>query len=410
MEKDVGFIEGGGITSVKGFRVNGIASGLKELSFKDLGLIYSEIQCDVAGLFTKNKVKAAHIFVDNERLDNKISAIIVNSGNANCLTGETGIKNALEMATLVEKNLGLENGSVLVASTGVIGKQLNMDVVRYGIEKLCRIIRIESDEKNFSHSIMTTDRKIKTSACEFEIGEKRVRLGGTVKGAGMIKPNMDIFPHATMLAFLVTDAKIEKKALKEALIEATNLSFNRISVDNDTSTNDTVFLLSNGMAENKEIKYKSEEYDIFVSYLTKICQQLSKMIVRDGEGATKVVKVEVKNALTDSDAYKITRAIADSYLVKTAIFGQSPNWGRILAAVGYSGGKFELKKIKLYFNDLLIFENGEVIHENESRAGSEMITNEFTITVDLDLGRKDYFVWTSDLTCDYVKINANYLS
>ncbi|MEJ5285126.1 MAG: bifunctional glutamate N-acetyltransferase/amino-acid acetyltransferase ArgJ [Brevinematales bacterium] len=410
MDSCVGFIEGGGISSVKGFRVNGIASGLKELSFKDLGLIYSDTPCDVAALFTKNKVKAAHIFVDGERLNNKISAIIVNSGNANCLTGGIGIKNALEMTSLVEKNLGLGEGSVLVASTGVIGKQLNMDVVRYGIEKLCRIIKIENDEKNFSHSIMTTDRKIKTCACEFEIGGIRVRIGGAVKGAGMIKPDMDALPHATMLAFIVTDAKMEKKALKEALIEATNLSFNRISVDNDTSTNDSVFLLSSGNAENKEIKYKSEEYDIFVSHLTNICQHLAKMIVRDGEGATKVVKIEVKNALTEIDAYKITRAIADSYLVKTAIFGQSPNWGRILAAVGYSGGKFELEKLKLYFNDLLIFENGKVIHENESRAGSEMITNEMTITIDLDLGRKDYFVWTSDLTCDYVKINANYLS
>ncbi|MCX7820578.1 MAG: bifunctional glutamate N-acetyltransferase/amino-acid acetyltransferase ArgJ [Brevinematales bacterium] len=410
MENYVGFIEGGGISSVRGFRVNGIASGLKELSFKDLGLIYSESPCEVSALFTKNKVKAAHIVVDGERLNNKISAIVVNSGNANCLTGEMGIKNALEMTALVEKNFGLSQGSVLVASTGVIGKQLNMDVVRYGIEKLCRVIKVESDEKNFSHAIMTTDRKIKTSACEFEIGGKLIRIGGAVKGAGMIKPDMDMLPHATMLAFIVTDANIDKKALNEALIEATNQSFNRISVDNDTSTNDSVFLLSNGLAENKEIKYKSEEYEKFVSYLTKMCQHLAKMIVRDGEGATKVVKVEVKNALTEIDAYKITRAIADSYLVKTAIFGQSPNWGRILAAVGYSGGKFELDKIKLYFNDLLIFENGKVIHENESRAGSEMISNEMTITVDLDLGRKDYFVWTSDLTCDYVKINANYLS
>ncbi len=410
MDNCLGFLEGGGITSVKGFKVNGIASGLKELSFKDLGIILSEKPCEVAALFTKNNVKAAHIFVDGERLNNKISAIIVNSGNANCLTGEIGIKNALEMTELVEKHLGLEKGSVLVASTGVIGKPLNMDVVRYGIEKLCRIIRIESDEKNFSHAIMTTDRKIKTACCEFEINGTRIRIGGAVKGAGMIKPNMAALPHATMLAFIVTDACIEKKAMKEALIQATDLSFNRISVDNDTSTNDSVFMLANGMAENKTITYKSEAYDIFVSYLTRLCQHLAKMIVRDGEGATKVVKIEVKNALTDEDAYKITRAIADSYLVKTAIFGQSPNWGRVIAALGYSGGKFELSKLKLYFNDLLIFENGAVLPQNESKAGSEMITNEMTITLDLDIGKKDYFVWTSDLTCDYVKINANYLS
>jgi glutamate N-acetyltransferase/amino-acid N-acetyltransferase len=410
MEFEPVFLEGGGITSVKGFRANGIASGLKELGFKDLGLILSEKPCDVAALFTNNKIKAAHIIFDLERLSNKISAIVVNSGNANCLTGEIGVKNAREMAETVEKSLGLEQGGVLVASTGVIGKFLNMDVVLYGIEKLARVIKIESDEKNFSYAIMTTDRKTKTVATEFEIDGSRIRIGGAAKGAGMIKPELVDLPHATMLAFIVTDANIEKKALKEALIEATNLSFNRISVDNDTSTNDSVFLLANGMAENKLITYKSEAYELFKIALTKVCQSLAKMIVKDGEGATKVVKIEVKNSITEMDAVKIARAIADSYLVKTAIFGQSPNFGRVLAAAGYSGGKFDLKRLKLYFNDLLLFSDGEIVHENVSRAANEMITNEMTITLDLNLGRKEYFVWTSDLTCDYVKINASYLS
>ncbi|MGC8765205.1 MAG: bifunctional glutamate N-acetyltransferase/amino-acid acetyltransferase ArgJ [Brevinematia bacterium] len=410
MDLESVFLENGGICSVKGFRANGIASGLKELSFKDMGLIYSDTPCDVAALFTKNKVKAAHIFVDAERLNNKISAIIVNSGNANCLTGEIGIKNATEMAAAVEKNLGLQEGSVLVASTGVIGKFLNMDVVFYGIERLCRIIKTESDEKNFSHAIMTTDRKVKTAAVEFEVDGVKVRIGGAVKGAGMIKPDMGEMPHATMLAFLVTDANIEKKALKEALIEATDLSFNRISVDNDTSTNDSVFILANGRAENTCITTNSKEYEVFKQNLINICQWLAKMIVKDGEGATKVVRINVKNALTEADAFKIARAIGESYLVKTAIFGQSPNWGRIIAAIGYSGGKFDLKKLKLYFNDLLIFSDGTVVTENESKAGNEMTSNEMAITVDIDLGRREYFMWTSDLTCDYVKINASYLS
>ncbi len=403
------FLENGGISSVKGFRVNGIACGLKELSFKDLGIIYSETLCDVAALFTNNKIKSAHIIVDAERLDNKIHAIVVNSGNANCLTGEIGIKNAKEMLQAVEKSLNLPEDSVLVASTGVIGKFLNMDVVLYGIEKLCRIIRMESDEKNFSHAIMTTDRKIKTAAVEFEINGKKIRIGGAVKGAGMIKPALSEF-HATMLAFIVTDAKIEKKALKEALIEATELSFNRICVDNDTSTNDSVFLLSNSMAENPKIFLGTEAYEIFKSHLVNLCQFLARMIVKDGEGATKIVKIVVENALTETDAYKMARAIGESYLVKTAIFGQSPNWGRILAAIGYSGGKFDLKRLKLYFNDLLIFSDGEVVPENESKAGNEMISNEMTIRVDINLGRKNYFIWTSDLSCDYVKINASYLS
>lgn len=410
MEFEPVFIEGGGITSVQGFMANGIASGLKEIGFKDLGLIYSVKPCDVEAVFTTNRIKGAHIIVDIERLKNKINAIIVNSGNANCLTGEMGIKNAIEMATAVERHLCLEEGSVLVASTGVIGKYLNMDAVLFGIEKLSRIIKVESNERNFSHAIMTTDRKIKTSACEFEIDGKKVRIGGAVKGAGMIKPQLGLPPHATMLAFIVTDVKIDRKALREALLESVELSFNRISVDNDTSPNDSVFIFSNGLAENRLITSGSPEYKIFTNALTRLCQNLAKMIVRDGEGATKVIKIEIKNSSSNEDAIKIARAVADSYLVKTAIFGQSPNWGRILTAVGYSGGKFDLNRLKLYFNDLLLFSKGGVVFENESRAQNEMITNEMTITIDLDIGNKDYFLWTSDLTCDYVKINANYLS
>ncbi len=413
MELQLRILEGG-ITEPHGFRATGISCGLKDGGYKDLGLILSETPCEIACAFTKNKVKAAPVSFDISRCGNNISAIVVNSGNANCLTGKTGDENTDEMAGMVEKNLSLSEGSVMVASTGVIGKKLIMDRVLYGIEKACKLIHTENDYRNFSNAIMTTDKKMKNVAYEFELNGKKVRIGATAKGAGMIKPDMEtISPgglHATMLVFITTDVSISSKMLILALDEAVGLSFNRISVDNDTSTNDSVFLMSNGLAENVKIDSENELYMIFKQVLVKVCQNIAKMIVKDGEGASKLIHIEIKEALTANDAEKIARAVADSYLVKTAVFGQSPNWGRILAALGYSGAKFELSKIKLQINGLVIFENGDVNHANESKAGSEMLSPEIEIIINLGIGRKDYFMWTSDLTCDYVKINANYLS
>lgn len=401
-----------GVVDPKGFRATGISCGLKDGGYKDLGLIYSQKPCEVACTFTNNKVKAAPVLLDISRVENQISALVVNSGNANCLTGKTGDENALEMAEIAEKNLSLQTGSVMVASTGVIGRKLPMDRVRYGVEKVCKLVQTENDYKNFSNAIMTTDKKMKNVSYEFEIEGKPVRIGASAKGAGMIKPDMSVpfALHATMLVFITTDAAIDRVMLRDALKEAVDLSFNRISVDNDTSTNDSVFLMANGLAGNVMITEANESFHIFKQVLIKVCQNMAKLVVKDGEGATKLVHIVVNNALTSSDAEKIGRAIGDSYLVKTAIFGQSPNWGRILAAVGYSGAKFDISKIKLSMNDLVIFENGDVNKANESRAGGEMVSPEIKLTIDLDMGRKDYFMWTSDLTCDYVKINANYLS
>lgn len=399
-----------GIADPKGFRATGVSCGLKDGGYKDIGLVLSETPSEVACTFTNNKIKAAPVVLDMKLCANKISAIVVNSGNANCLTGKTGEENALEMTRIVETDLKLTQGSVMVASTGVIGRKLNMDRVKYGIEKLCKLIKTENEPKNFANAIMTTDKKMKTISYEFELEGKKVKIGACAKGAGMIKPDMSSPLHATMLVFITTDTAISKELLNKALEESVELSFNRISVDNDTSTNDSVFLLANGLAGNPLITAENESYQIFKQVLTKVCQAIGKMVVKDGEGATKLVHVVVKNALTDNDAIKVARCVADSYLVKTAIFGQSPNWGRILAAVGYSTAKFELSKIRLLINELVIFENGDVHRANESKAGSEMLTPEMQITIDLGIGRKDYFVWTSDLTCDYVKINANYLS
>jgi glutamate N-acetyltransferase/amino-acid N-acetyltransferase len=399
----------GGVTEAKGFRATGISCGLKDGGYKDLGIVYSQKPCETACSFTNNQVKAAPVMFDLARIENKISAVLVNSGNANCLTGKTGDENVLEMARLTEQFLSLPEDSVMVASTGVIGRKLPMDRVTYGIEKICKMVKSESDIKNFSHAIMTTDKKPKNVAYEFKIDGKTVRVGGSAKGAGMIKPDMST-PHATMLVFITTDALISKSALQSALKDAVDTTFNRISVDNDTSTNDSVFLLSNGMAGNTEITEDSETFSIFKEVLAKVCLGLAKLVVKDGEGATKLIHIAVKNAKSENDAEKIARAIADSYLVKTAVFGQSPNWGRILAAVGYSGARFDIAKVRLLMNDLVIFENGDVNKANESRAGGEMISPEINLTIDLNLGKADFEVWTSDLTCDYVKINANYLS
>ncbi|NPV39470.1 MAG: bifunctional ornithine acetyltransferase/N-acetylglutamate synthase [Brevinematales bacterium] len=399
----------GGVNTPKGFRATGVSCGLKEGGYKDIALLYSEVPCETVCAFTQNRVKAAPILVNMERLENKIQAIITNSGNANCVTGEEGIQNAKEMVALTEQYLGLAPGSVMVASTGVIGRKLDMDKIRYGVQRICNSIRADNDVRSYATAIMTTDTKIKTLACECEIGGTPVRLGITAKGAGMIKPNLKI-PHATMLVYITTDAVISKEMLTLALEDAINLSFNRISVDNDTSTNDSVFLLANGMAENPPITQENEDFETFKEALIFLCQEIGKMIVKDGEGATKVVKIEVKNALTSTDAEKIARSVADSYLVKTAIFGQNPNWGRILAALGYSGAKFELDRVVVSLNGVVLFENGEPQKSGISQADTIMRENEITIGIDLNIGHKDYFVWTCDLSHDYVKINSHYIS
>ncbi len=399
----------GGITEPLGFRATGVSCGLKEGGYKDIGLIISQTPCITACLFTKNSVKAAPVALDISRSGNLISAIIVNSGNANCLTGNTGNENALNMASRVEDLLSLEKGSVMVASTGVIGQKLIMNRVNYGIDRICSLIKTENNYKNFSSAIMTTDKKMKNCAYEFELNGRTIKIGGSAKGSGMIKPFLEE-PHATMLVFLTTDALITGDMLKLALKEAADLSFNRISVDNDTSTNDSVFLMSNGAAGNTLIESNNGNFKIFKQVLTKVCQMLARLIVKDGEGASKFINISVVNAERASDAEKAARAIGDSFLVKTALYGQNPNWGRIIAALGYSNARFEIQKLSLKINDLVIFENGDVNRANESLAAGELLSPEIRITLDLGIGKKKYFLWTSDLTCDYVKINANYIS
>lgn len=399
----------GGITAPAGYRATGLSCGLKDSGKKDLGLIVSEAECEVAGAFTSNKIKASPVTLDAKRMKNKIRAIIVNSGNANCLTGPQGDADALEMARLTEEKLGLPAESVLVASTGVIGVNLPMDRVSFGIDKLTRLIASESNCQYFNHSIMTTDTRQKSLAYRFELGGKQVTLGIAAKGSGMMKPNVDVL-HATMLVFITTDAAIAKPLMEKALTDAVEGSFNRISVDNDMSTNDSVFVMANGLAGNTPVTDEKDDYHTFKAMLNLICKETAKLLVKDGEGTNRVFHIIVKNVLTLSDAKRIARAIADSYLVKTAVFGGNPNWGRILAAIGYSEAKFNLEKIKLSVNSLVVFQNGEANKSILGKLAAEMTPNEVEFTIDLAQGTKEYDLWTSDLSYDYVKINAHYIS
>lgn len=400
----------GGVTAPKGYKAAGVSAGIKQGGYKDIGLLVSEMPCKVAASFTSNKIKAAPVLFDMELLSKKtdISAIIVNSGNANCLTGEQGMSDAARMADLTQKAMELPSDSVLVASTGVIGEMLNMSRIEYGIEKLNRLIQRENNFIDFSNAIMTTDTRRKNFAVEFSLSDgTRASVGISAKGSGMIKPDLKTL-HATMLVFISTDLAVSRELMTEALESSVDLSFNRMNVDNDTSTNDSVFLMSNGMAENAEITEKNEDYQIFLEALHHVCVEITKQLAKDGEGANKLVEVVVERAVTPSDAKRIVRAVSESYLVKTAIFGNNPNWGRLLTALGYSGAKFKEEKLRLAINGHVVFENGDINRSSEAAIMSEMANQEITILFDLGIGKHGYNGWTCDLSYDYVKINAHY--
>lgn len=403
-EKDLQPVEGG-ITAPQGFRALGTSGGIKLTGGRDIGLIYSEFPAIASGVFTTNLFKAAPVKITMSRINNPIRAIIVNSGNANSLTGKEGLKDAEEMVKAVEKALRLPEGSVLVASTGVIGRRLNMKNVLYGIKKLTDRILEESDVKAFAEAIMTTDRKMKITAYKVMLKENTyVTIGGVAKGAGMISPNL-----ATMLAFITTDALIKKDLLDEALKEAVEETFNKITIDGDQSTNDMVIVLANGLMDKIEINEKDEVYERFKRGLKKVCEDLAMEIVQDGEGATKVIKITVKNALRRKDAVEVARNIANSLLVKTMFFGESPNWGRILVAIGKSDlAGFREEKLEVVVNKIPIFRNGEFVREKEADAEMAIKQRKIEIEVDLGVGVFSETIWTTDLSYDYIKINAHY--
>src|SRR3972149_3258803 len=333
----------GGITAVRGIKASGISCGIKKTGKKDLALIVSEVEASAAGVFTENLVKAAPVILSQKNIKKgRARGIIVNSGNANACTGNTGHKHAGEMVDLTAKSLGVSPEKILVASTGVIGDPLPIEKIKKGIPVLVKKLS-RTGEMDAAEAIMTTDIVSKVAAVEYKYGRESIRIGGIAKSSGMIYPRL-----APMLSFFTTDISISPKLLNIALKESADKSFNMITVDGDTSTNDTVLILANGLAGNKKVEDKrSKGFTMFVEALNHVTTTLSKMIVKDGEGATKFVEINVKRAKNFEDAKKIALSIANSNLVKTALFGEDPNWGRIVSAAGDSGVKFDLDKLKL---------------------------------------------------------------
>ena len=402
----------GGVTAAKGFRAAGVSAGVKKSGKKDMAMIYSEVPCVAAGTFTTNVVKAAPVKWDQEVVYQHphAQAIVCNSGVANACTGAEGYGYCKEMADTTAKELGIDPDSVLVASTGVIAVQLPMDAITKGIKMLTPVLSSSLEAGGeAAEAIMTTDTQKKEVAVEVEIGGKKVIIGGMCKGSGMIHPNM-----CTMLSFLTTDAAISKEMLQEALSEDIKDTYNMISVDGDTSTNDTVLLLANGQAENEEIKEKNEDYQKFKEALNYVNTFLAKAIAGDGEGCTALFEVIVKGAETKEQAVTISKSIVTSTLTKAAIFGHDANWGRILCAMGYSGAQFDPEKVDLFFESaagkIQIIQDGTATSYSEEEATKILSEPEVRAVADIKMGDESATAWGCDLTYDYVKINADYRS
>lgn len=392
------------ITAPKGFKASGIKAGIKKSGKEDMAILYSTVPAAAAAVFTTNAMAAAPVIVSRRNVQKgKISAIVINAGCANACTGEQGLKDAEAMVQKTADLLKVDAAEVLVASTGIIGVNLPMDKVEAGIQKAVNALSEEGHNKA-RHAIMTTDTFPKSVAIDFNFGDKKITMAGMTKGSGMIHPNM-----ATMLAFLTTDAAITPEMLKLALTEAVNVSFHMISVDGDSSTNDMVAVMANGLAGNKLIdRPDMPEFINFSIALKEVCITLAKMIARDGEGATKFLEVNVKGATSFADAKKAAMTIAKSPLVKTAFFGQDPNWGRILCAVGYSEAEVKPQKTSLDIGGIKIVEGGLSASFDEKALRAVMAEHDITVTVDLGLGEAEATVWTCDLSYGYVKINGEY--
>ena len=387
---------------VQGFKASAMAAGIKKDGGLDMALIYSEKDAAAAGVFTTNRVKAAPVILSQENIrKGKVRAIIANSGNANACTGKVGLDNALREAELVARELGINPDEVLVSSTGVIGTPLPMDQIERTIPELAKRLMPEGLQEA-AEAIMTTDSFAKISRFEGEADGKPYQILGIAKGAGMIMPNM-----ATMLCFLLTDIRIDVADLSKAICFSAERTFNRISVDGDTSTNDTVLVMANGMAGNGELT--SGEYERFQIGLTHVMDELATMIVRDGEGATKVVYVKVKGAASHEDADTAARTIANSFLVKTAFYGQDPNWGRIMAALGRSNISMQEEDVHVWVDEIQIVKGGLGIGADvEKQASKRMAQKEFSVTIDLRQGEHEEQIVTCDLTPDYIAINSDY--
>ena len=391
---------------VPGFLAAGIAAGIKKNGARDLGLLLSVKPCVAAGVFTKNRVKAAPVLVCKKRLQKGIAqAVLVNSGNANACTGKDGLNAALLTCKEAAHGLGIPEHLVLPCSTGVIGVPLPAMAIKKALPQL-----IKSASKkgipDFAEAIMTTDTFPKVEVATCRLKGTMVKVCGMVKGAGMIRPNM-----ATMLSFLVTDGHVKATGLRRMLRQAAEVSYHCITIDGETSTNDTVLLLANGKADHPAIDVMSRDGKTFQAMLSEVCQNLAKNVVKDGEGATKFVEIAVKGARDREDAKKAAYAIAHSPLVKTAFFGEDANWGRILCALGHSGAKVNPDKVDLFFDRAPIVKKGMGVGGHaEMRAGHVFKKKSFQVTVDLHLGKSDFTVFTTDFSFDYVKVNASYRS
>ena len=387
---------------VKSIKVSAASANLTQKE-KDVGLIYSSKETVSSAVFTKNKVKAASVIYDMELMkkNKDIRAVIVNSGNANA-SNSNGFEAIDKITGSLAEKLNIKKGQVFVASTGIIGEDLPYEQIIDSMDEL--VSNLGKDSSDFAQSILTTDTFKKECTLECSFRGIRFNIGGVAKGAGMIHPNM-----GTMLAFLVTDINISKEMIDEALKYAVNHSFNRISVDGDTSTNDTVFIMSTNEAGNEKITDKNEFYRSFEDNLAHMCANLAKMIVRDGEGATKLAEVVVVGAKNIDDAQKSARSVSNSLLVKTALFGSDPNWGRIVAALGYSKADINLDKLSVSIGDYTVFENGKKAETDKAKLNEYMKNNkEIMIIINLGMGIASYNMWFSDISYDYVKINAEY--
>ena len=404
----------GGVTSAKGFKAYGLRAGIKAgKTNRDMAMVYSAEPAVCAGVFTKNKVKAGPVKWDSFIVENSetVNAVVVNTGIANAGTGQQGFENARRMSEYTAEILGLEKPEqVFSASTGVIGKQLPMDIIEKGIRELVPMLSDSEEAGNLAaEAILTTDTRKKQYAVQFEIDGKTVTIGAMCKGSGMIHPNM-----GTMLSFICTDIAIDKKLLQEALVNDVEYTYNMVSVDGDTSTNDSVLVLANGLAGNSRITEKNHDYEIFCQALREVNTYLAKRIAEDGEGATKLFQVIVENAPSLNDARILSKAVVSSNLTKAAVFGNDANCGRALCAMGYSGAEFDPDKTDIQFESvngtIVLVENGLTLDFDEKKAIKVLSADEVTARIDVKCGSSTATAWGCDLTHEYVSINADYRS
>ena len=405
-------LKDGGVTAAKGFQAAGVEAGIKYKDRKDMAMIYSEVPCKVAGTFTSNVVKAAPVIWDKEIVEHSdfAQAVVVNAGIANAGTGKEGYSYCKQTAGKAASLLNVPENAVLVCSTGVIGMQLPIDRIETGVEKLVSGLQDTIEAGTLAaEAIMTTDTVSKQAAVTFEVGGKTVTVGGMCKGSGMIHPNM-----CTMLSFVTTDAAISKELLTEAVKEDVKDTYNMISVDGDTSTNDTLLVLANALAGNEEITKKDENYQKFCEALHYVNETLAKKMAGDGEGATALFETKVIHAKTKEEAKILSKSVICSSLSKAAIFGHDANWGRFLCALGYSGVQFDPEKIELFFESrsgkIQIYKDGVSADYSEEEAKKILSDPEVTFLVDMKMGEASACAWGCDLSYDYVKINADYRS